>query len=399
MGLALWVWLRESPDPPRPAEGGAPSAPRHVDSFARDLEAEVGGDGGGASGAGSDREPSEIERHKVIDRAHLRAIHGALFAYRERHGHFPGFLSELAPEFLDLEMLVSPRSRDDGMNRFVAMDHPDPGLETPGYGYEFSNIEFRDGRTFAEIKDIQRTEWGDAIPLLRAFGYDKVINMAYGGVIYETELNWEWDPATLDVVDELGWGPGLAAGEFVDVHVTDTDGRPLRNAEVWASGREYSFDLPERPFVTDADGLARIPIAVDLDRTALGLRVETPGLASTAVRFPMGSPPQSHTLVAEAPRQVGGRVVDSDGNPIAGTRVYLRSATGGDGTASLGVVKTNVSGRWTANVHPSEADSLHAIVPGGPGSQSGTPPQLSPGTRLNPGEAVRGTATIVVGGD
>ena len=41
---------------------------------------------------------------------------------------------------------------------------------------------------------------GDAVPILRAFGYEKVINMAYSGDLYETDLNWEWDPATLDIV-------------------------------------------------------------------------------------------------------------------------------------------------------------------------------------------------------
>ena len=90
------------------------------------------------------------------------------------------------------------------MNAILTTDHPDPGVEKPAYGYEFSNLLFRDGRTFEEIKEVQRAEWGDVVPILRAFGYGKVINMSYGGDLYETELNWEWDPATLDVVAANG---------------------------------------------------------------------------------------------------------------------------------------------------------------------------------------------------
>ena len=146
----------------------------------------------------------QLARNKQIDREHLRQIHTALFAYKEAHGHFPEYLSQLAPKFLDPAALESPRRSTDGMNAIIATDHPDPALAQPAYGFEFSNLVFRDGRTFEDIKEVQRAEWGDAVPILRAFGYEKVINMAYCGDLYETDLNWEWDPATLEgVTDDI----------------------------------------------------------------------------------------------------------------------------------------------------------------------------------------------------
>src|SRR5688572_6393272 len=50
----------------------------------------------------------QLARDKNIDREHLRKIHTALFAYKEAHGHFPEYLSQLAPKFLDPAALESP---------------------------------------------------------------------------------------------------------------------------------------------------------------------------------------------------------------------------------------------------------------------------------------------------
>ncbi len=136
------------------------------------------------------------------------------------------------------------------------------------------------------------------VPLLRVFGYDKVINMAWGGEIYETQLNWEWDAATLDVVEKLGWGPGLDSGDMVKVRVQSADSTPVSGAKVWADGRNYSFDLPDRPFLTDADGYARIPIGVDHDRTALAMRLEASGFTAPLATFPQGAPPAETVITA-----------------------------------------------------------------------------------------------------
>ena len=308
-----------------------------------------------------------VERHKEVDRQHMRQLHNAIFEYKKAHGHFPERLSQLVPEFVSADVLESPRNDKDGQNHNLA-DHPDPGKKKPGYGFEFSNVVFRDGRTFAEIKEVQRAEWGDAVPILRAFGYDKIINMSYGGDLYETDLNWEWDPATLDVTKARGWGPGLSDGQFAQVRVLGVDGRPLVNAQVWADGRTYSFDLPNRPFATDADGVARIPLGTDVARTTLALRVEGNGLASPVVNFPTGEPPQNYDLTVGPAQAVGGRITDENGNVIANTWIYLKGSPNTDAGnlatmgANLGTVKTDAFGQWTANLHPKDAAAFNIAV-------------------------------------
>jgi hypothetical protein len=109
----------------------------------------------------------KVEANKAIDREHLKKLHAGVFGFKAKYGHYPEYLSQLVPEFVTADILISPN----GSNLTAKQDHPDPGVQAPHYGYEFSNLEFRDGRTFAEIKEIQRSEWGDAVPMLRYFGY------------------------------------------------------------------------------------------------------------------------------------------------------------------------------------------------------------------------------------
>lgn len=335
---------------------------------------------------------SEADKNKEIDREHLQKLRNGIFAYKTKYGRYPEYLSQLAPEFVDAAVLQSPQNRTPFSDVILDSDHPDPGVKKPAYGYEFSNLEFRDGRTFAEIKEVQRSEWGDVVPLLRVFGYDKVINMAWGGEIYETQLNWEWDAATLDVVDKLGWGPGLTSGDTVKVRVQSADGKPVRGAKVWADGRNYSFDLPDRPFLTDADGYARIPIGVDHDRTALALRLEASGYTAPLARFPQGQPPADAVITADPLNQtVGGTLVDASGSPVANTRLLLRQGAGDNQSgATLAQVRTDDFGRWQATLHPQEAAAFTATVaiPGG------MPLKFAGGVKVDAAAAAAGNATV-----
>ncbi|MGI8603085.1 MAG: hypothetical protein ACR2OZ_08795 [Verrucomicrobiales bacterium] len=339
-----------------------------------------------------DPEKAEEEAHKEMDRQNLRKLHAGIFAYRKKHGHFPEFLSQLVPEFISAEALVSPRPKEKrGQHAYLLKrDHEDPSLSEASYGFEFSNLVFRDDRTFAEIKEVQRAEWGDTVPILRCFNYDKVINMAYGGEIFETQLDWEYDPATLDVVDKYGWGPGLKEGEFVKVRVTNSDGTPLPNADVWAGGRTYSFALPDRPFPTDGEGYASIPLGVDVDRTALQLRLSAPGLAAPVVAFESGQVPDSPTLVAEPAQTIGGQLLADNGAPLPGTRLVLkRSADAGGSGTVVSYIKTDAQGQWQAAIHPNDLQGLSAVV-ALPGSQ----PSHQSGQPLDPAAAIRGEAVV-----
>ena len=107
----------------------------------------------------------------------------------------------------------------------------------------------------------------------------------------------------------------------------DATGKPVAGAEVWADGRTYSFDLPNRPFTTDENGMARIPLGSDIDRTQLALRVVGDGIAAPVATFERGAPPESHEITIGASTAVGGTVVDADGQAVADTWVYLKNTS------------------------------------------------------------------------
>lgn len=52
---------------------------------------------------------SEIERLKEMDRENMRKLRTGIFAYRERHGDYPEYLSQLVPEFVSAEALRPAR--------------------------------------------------------------------------------------------------------------------------------------------------------------------------------------------------------------------------------------------------------------------------------------------------
>jgi hypothetical protein len=335
--------------------------------------------------AESELDPKTLEaRHKAIDRAHLKQIHTGLFAYKKVHGHFPEYLSQLVPDFVSPEALTSPRKPSDGNNKLLA-EHPDPGLKQSPYAYEFSNNIIRDNRTFAQIKDVQRSEWGDVVPILRALGYKKAINMSYGGVLFETQMGWERDPETFEVVKQLGWGPGLETGEYIEVRVLDAGNQPVANTQVWADGRLFSFELPNRPFVTNAEGIARIPLGSDQSRGEIILRVDGNGLASSPIR--VSRKKQRRDIKAEPASKVGGRVTNENDVPVVYACVYLKTSSG----VGIGLAKTDASGRWTANLHPADAEHFKMQI-----IQNDLAEAREPGESVNPALAAAGEAVYIL---
>jgi len=152
-GFSAWHLHRRSTDPesnalpdivsattpPKPRSGPLPGAT----SATREGEL--------ISEKAADPEQAKIERHRQIDREHLAKLHTGLFAFKAKYGHFPEYLTQLVPEFVTAEVLVSPHKKENARD-LADIDHPDPGIKQPSYGYEFSNLEYRDGRTFAEIR-------------------------------------------------------------------------------------------------------------------------------------------------------------------------------------------------------------------------------------------------------
>ncbi|MBP7948256.1 MAG: carboxypeptidase regulatory-like domain-containing protein [Verrucomicrobiales bacterium] len=313
-----------------------------------------------APASGETAKPTEADRE--TDVRHLREIHAALFAFKKDQGTFPAFLSDLVPKYLPQETLVSPaKAKGAPPVSGGSEEHADPKIE-PSYGYEFSSKEFRAGRSFAEVKEVQLAEYGPVVPILRCFHYGRVINLSYGGDIFETELNWETDPATLELVKKYGWGPGAKGGEGIKVSVRSATGVPVAGAEVRAAERRANtLWLPERPFFTDAEGHVRIALGPNRGESPLKLTVRARGFSPESREWTAGNVPATQDLLLKPALLVGGVVKSTAGAPLdaATIRIYWQKRVSGTLKETLAeTVNTGPDGRWWSSAAPLEAESL-----------------------------------------
>jgi len=148
----------------------------------------------------------------------------------------------------------------------------------------------------------------------------------------------------------------------VDVIVTDENGHPLVGAEVWAGGRNYSVGLPDRSFLTDAEGKATIPLGEDARISELDLRLEDSRFAAAPLSFEPGEI-TGGTIEMPAVRAATatGRLFDEDCSPLSNERVIITGPPDSSGSANfIGFTRTNADGTWFATVLPSEASRTEA---------------------------------------
>ena len=165
-------------------------------------------------------------------------------------------------------------------------------------------------------------------------------------------------------------------GRGLRVVVLDPDGKPLPGANVhagiWTDEKDFTHTQDR---LTDAAGAAR----VELPKTFKILRLwasKDPFVTmfvnweqaelSTFTEFPA-----EYTVRLESPTQAAGRVVDVQGQPIAGAKVEVRVANdprpaGDDGrvryTLKDTAVVTDAAGRWAANNVPNHPEVELAVL-------------------------------------
>ncbi|MCI0539599.1 MAG: hypothetical protein L0Z50_30685 [Verrucomicrobiales bacterium] len=136
-------------------------------------------------------------------RDRLKLIHDSIAAFKNDHQRLPSWLSELSPRYLDASLLVCPyvakigdlRSWRSGFRDDVFQDPK----ESTSYAYEFNNIQRKlwtgVTKTWNEYKHRQMERMGplgrDAVPIVRCFEHDPVLNLAYSGRIYASGGVWE----------------------------------------------------------------------------------------------------------------------------------------------------------------------------------------------------------------
>ena len=127
----------------------------------------------------------------------------AVKAYQKVHGDTPDWLSDLVPTYLaDTNILVCPAARRTSVTTY-------PGLEDPriptSYTYDFcarkvpSTVWGGAPVTMKDWKNRQRKIYGDAVPMIRCTHHDRVLNISYGGELFESSVTWESDDRFLQL--------------------------------------------------------------------------------------------------------------------------------------------------------------------------------------------------------
>lgn len=316
--------------------------------------------------AGTLRADDAEERAQDI--AQMKRVWEALMSYKKEHGKLPDRLGDLVPNFLrNPKDLVSPR--DDGEKENGPLTRKEE-KHPSSYGYEWGPQPFRQ-LTFTEIKACQVEEYGPVVPLLRCFLYQPVLNISHAGDFYETETNWEIDPAVTKIIEKRGLGPGVSKGLFMDLTTTDRAGAPVAGVKVTVKNRFVEgIWLPDRTITTGEDGHARIPFGPV--QTMLGtLEFQKPRLfAFQQIGMPDGFQPRMKVVMNPA-RSLSGVIVDSEGKPLAGAAILIKRAEAKDAQDNpdwwsgpwrptmpdadhIAFVKSNENGKWSVDSVPDD---------------------------------------------
>ena len=142
--------------------------------------------------------PSADKDESAACKKNLEKINAAIAAYRKDHGDVPNWLSELVPNYLaDTNILVCPVTTRTGQRSPYGV--LDPTVDT-SYVYEFTPtplpavVQGAFPGPKMTMRDWKRQEMelvGGEVPLVRCLLHDPVLNLSFGGKVYESPVNWE----------------------------------------------------------------------------------------------------------------------------------------------------------------------------------------------------------------
>ncbi len=142
-------------------------------------------------------EPSTNKADVGACKVNLQKISTAILAYRKDHKQVPNWISDLVPKYLAEEALICPvTKRTERLSPFGALD---PKLRC-SYLYEFPPTPITDTiksawpgplMTTRQWKQQQMGIVGSEVPIVRCLLHDPVLNLPYGGSIYESPVLWE----------------------------------------------------------------------------------------------------------------------------------------------------------------------------------------------------------------
>jgi hypothetical protein len=132
-------------------------------------------------------------------RQRLHKIREAITGFEADHQRLPHWLSELTGEYLDEKLLICPyveKIADFQSWRYgIRGDVFEDPKKSTSYAYEFCNKELTlwtgVKKTWGDYKRRQMELVGEAVPIVRCFAHDPVLNLPFRGEIYESGQDWE----------------------------------------------------------------------------------------------------------------------------------------------------------------------------------------------------------------
>lgn len=127
----------------------------------------------------------------------FQKIAAAILTYRKDHQDIPNWLSDLVPHYLSADDLICPVTK--ATQRLSPYGTLDPKLRC-SYLYEFSPTPITavikaafPGPTMTnrQWKRQQMGLVGSEVPITRCLLHDPVLNLSFGGRIYESPMFWE----------------------------------------------------------------------------------------------------------------------------------------------------------------------------------------------------------------
>jgi hypothetical protein len=142
--------------------------------------------------------PSEDAADCAECKRNLERIGVAILAYRKDHKDIPNWLSDLVPKYLPEEsVFICPVTRKtDRLSPFGALD---PKIRC-SYLFGFAPVQIPavikgafqgPMMTMREWKRQQMGIVGSEVPIVRCLLHKPVLNLSFGGRIYESPLFWE----------------------------------------------------------------------------------------------------------------------------------------------------------------------------------------------------------------
>ncbi len=142
-------------------------------------------------------EPSKDNADADGCKLHLQKLAHAIAAYRKDHKDIPNWLSDLVPQYLTPEDLICPvTAKTERLSPFGALD---PKLRC-SYLYEFAPTPMTATVKAAFPGPLLTTrQWkrqqmgivGSEVPIVRCLLHAPVLNLSFGGRIYESPMFWE----------------------------------------------------------------------------------------------------------------------------------------------------------------------------------------------------------------